>query len=81
MMPMPKDRPKTGVYSDNKVSTFIYDLVAAEEKYLEIMGWTKVSESKNGLHSTWKNPEFTMVYSRNHAVLMVKARDQNLGYW
>ena len=61
------------------MSTFKSDLIKAEEAYLRMCQWECVDNED--LLTIWKTPEFTQTYTRNHAVQICKARDQELGYW
>jgi len=67
----------------------LIDLVKAEEAYLLAGHWKMVSEdegrrchgvfSSGGTFSVWKNPRYVLTYSRNHAVMIEKSQDENIG--
>jgi hypothetical protein len=92
-----KNRKKTTPRAPNTderfglVSSFVRDLILAEEKLLEKTGWTRHFTA--GTFSTWTNSQFSvtgantifdrdtrlMVYSRNQAILLTKATMRDLG--
>lgn len=61
------------------ISIYDANLIIAEEKFLKSSGWEVVD--RNGIDSLWKHSAFTPAYSRNHAVLVEKARNLTVGYW
>lgn len=64
---------------ESGVSSFVYDLIDAEEQYLRSHGWRLIKRS--GTHSVWRNPEFVIDYSRNHAIIVAKSSDPNIANW
>jgi hypothetical protein len=58
-------------------SKYVLDLIDAEEAYLKAGYWEIVE--RKGLDTIWKNPRYTLNMSRNHAILVSKAEDQNIG--
>lgn len=63
----------------NTTSRIHIDLILAEEKYLEALGWEM--QSYEDKYSTWKHPKYTNEYSRQQALLVAKSQDENFGLY